>query len=579
MNTTINAIYDRFYDTGRIEAMKCNWKEGMDKKPHFFWDSDVAKWMEGAAYILAKHEDKSLEARVEEIIDAIEENQGDDGYYNVYFTVVRPENRFSYRGYHELYCAGHLMEAAVAYYYATGKDRFLKIMEKYADYIYKVFAEEKSAGFTTPGHEEIEIALLRMYKCTGKKKYLNLCKFFIDERGTGSDSVDNPKYNPKYCQSDRPLRSLESAEGHCVRALYLYTSMAALAHEINDKELLDACKRLFDDIVKHKMYITGGTGSTHIGEAFTVPYDLPSEHAYTETCAGIALMFFAQEMLKIENKSIYADTVERAMYNGMISGLSLDGKAFSYENPLQITLRNRTKNTSSIDKERYPATQRREIFGCSCCPPNINRVLSSMEKYIYHTSNDIYYVDQFMQSSFEENGAKIMQATEYPQNGQINLDFTGIEKAAVRIPGWCDNFKINAEYEIKDGYAYITNPGSVEIEFELIPALYMAHQEVNDCANKAALMYGPVVYCAEGIDNNNINLSRLYIDKNLNADILPYAETGLNKITVDGYIRKTSDALYSRLNDCFEKTKITLVPYYSFANHGESDMTVWMNYR
>ena len=479
MNTTINAVYDRFYDTGRIEAMKCNWKEGMDKKPHFFWDSDVAKWIEGAAYILAKHEDKELETKVEEIIDSIEENQGEDGYYNVYFTVVEPENRFTNRDYHELYCAGHLMEAAVAYYYATGKDRFLKIMEKYTDYIYKVFAEEKSAAFTTPGHEEIEIALIRMYKCTGKQKYLELCKFFINSRGV----ADAEKFKVKYCQSDIPLREMKEAEGHAVRALYLYTSMAALAKETNDNELLASCRRLFEDITTGKMYITGGTGSTYIGEAFTVPYNLPSEQAYAETCAGIALMFFAQKMLEMENKGVYADTVERAMYNGIISGLSLDGKAFFYENPLEITLRNHTKHTSTQTKERYPITQRVEVFDCSCCPPNINRVLSSMEKYIYHTSDNIYYVDQYMESSFEENGVKIKQTTQYPKDGIIKLEFSGVDKAAVRIPYWCDNFKINAKYELKDGYAYITNPKNIEIKFEMIPALYMAHQEVNDCAN------------------------------------------------------------------------------------------------
>ena len=546
MNTAILSVYNRFYETGRIEGMNCNWKESMDedKKPHIFWDSDVAKWIEGASYVLAKHDDCELEKKVESIIDSIEKNQRPDGYYNQYYLTLEPDNIFTVRENHELYCAGHLMEAAIAYYYATGKDRFLKIMERYADLIYKIFIEEKSASFFTPGHEEIEIALLRMYKCTEKEKYLTLCKYFIDNRGCHNETITAHPYNT-YAQDNVPVRKLDKAEGHAVRALYLYTSMAMLAKETKDKELLAVCERIFKDVTERKMYITGGTGSTYMGERFTVSYDLPNEQAYSETCASIALMFFAQKMLEAENKGIYADAVERAMYNGVLSGLSLDGKAFFYENPLEINLmlRQRNDKTVDMDVEHFPITQRVEVFLCSCCPPNINRVLSSIEQYIYHVNDGVYYVDQFMESTFKENGAAIMQSTEYPNNGKIKLDFAGIKKAAIRIPGWCEKFTVNCEYELKDGYIYVSSPQNIELDFEMKPTLYMSRPEVIDCENKVALMYGPVVYCAEGIDNTN--LPSLYVDKNLNADILPYPETGLNKIIVNGYERTVPETLYS----------------------------------
>ena len=576
---TMDAVYNRFYDTGRITAFDCSWKEGMENKPHIFWDSDVAKWMEGAAYILAKHSDPELEKKVEWLIDNIVAHQWEDGYFNIYYTVVEPESRFTKRGRHELYCAGHLMEAAVAYYQATGKDRFLKAMEKYADLIYRVFVEEESADFVTPGHEEIELALIRMYRVTKNPKHLELAKFFLNERGNNSveDAIEY-FVNSKYSQSNAPIRELADAEGHSVRAMYLYSAMADLVKETNDAELLEACRRLFVDTVDRKMYITGGIGSTSIGEAFTVPYDLPSKSAYTETCAAIGLIFFAQRMLEIEHKSVYADVIERVMYNGMISGLSLDGKAFFYENPLEIALRDHTKNTSTDQKERYPITQRKEVFGCSCCPPNINRVFSSMERYVYHCNDDVVYVDQFMESEWKSEGKRIAQKTAYPQNGVITLDFEGVTKAAIRIPAWCDTFELSVPYTVADGYAWIENPTHVELSLEMKVECYTAHQEVSDCAGKVAVMMGPVVYCAEGVDNP-YNLNRLFLDRDLRAKVTPCEKCGLNSLTVCGWLRSTSNALYAKADESFTPVEIRLIPYYTFANRGESDMTVWLHQR
>lgn len=576
-NVTINAVYDRFAETGRFKAMHCTWKPDSDEPmPHFFWDSDVAKWVEGASYILAKHERPDLEEKIEDVIDAIEENQQDDGYFNVYFTVVEPQNKFQHRQDHELYCAGHLIEAAVAYYEATGKDRFLKLMEKYADCIEEAFVTKKTANFITPGHEELELALLRLYRCTKKDKYLELCKHFINARGQQKESCYEWA-NEAYDQHNLPLRELSLAEGHSVRALYLYTAMADLAKETGDSELLEACKRLFDDIVHKKMYITGGVGSTHIGESFTVSYDLPAEQAYTETCAAIALVFFSQKMLENEINSQYADVIERVIYNGMLSGISYNGKAFFYENPLEINLTNHSKNTATVEKERLPITQRLEVFECSCCPPNINRVLSSMEQYIYSKRDDTYYVHQFMQSELTDGDVRISQTTDYPDNGKIIITANNVKTLALRIPAWCQHFDINCEYTLSNGYAYIHNPEMVEVNFEMNPVLYGANAEVNECIGKASLAYGPVVYCAEGVDNGNLNLHRMYLSENLNAELSCLPELDTTMITVDGFYLSTRDDLYAPLAKSFKPTRIKMIPYRLFANRGETDMLVWLN--
>lgn len=575
---TIDAVYDRFSDTGRFEAMNCNWTpESSSPQPHVFWDSDVAKWIEGATYILAKESRPDLVEKIEAVIDSIEKNQWENGYYNAYYITCEPENIFSNRHNHELYCAGHLTEAAVAYYEATGKDRFLKIMEKYMDCIEKAFITEKTAKFTVPGHEEIEIALLRLYRCTKNEKYLDMCKFFINMRGNCDKHLYKLEKMQSYDQNRYPVRELSSAEGHSVRALYLYTAMADLAKETNDTELLDACRRLFDDVVHRKMYISGGVGSTYIGETFTIPYDLPSESAYTETCAGIALAFFMQKMIENEINSEYADVLERVIYNGILSGLSHSGKAFFYENPLEINISNHNKNTATEIVERLPITQRLEVFGCSCCPPNINRFLSSMEQYIYSKNDGVYYIHQFMESTLSDGEVSISQKTNYPEDGKIILKTSGLDKIAVRIPGWCENYKINAQYTVENGYAYIDASGDIEIEFEMKPVIYCANSEVNDCTGKGAIMYGPILYCAEGIDNDNVNLHRLYLDENLNAEFSYNAELDTKVMTVSGFKIETTDKLYAPYKKSFTQASINLIPYRLFANRGESDMLVWFN--
>ena len=328
-------VYKRFQETGRFDAFRCDWREGMPNKPHVFWDSDVAKWMEAAAFLLEKKPDPQLEAAVDELVDRIADHQDADGYFNTYFTACEPEARFTRRTDHELYCAGHLFEAAVAYAHATGKEKFLGLMRRYADYIERVFKDEKSAAFLTPGHEEIELALVKLYRHTGEKRYLELSRWFVEERGRHEEGLYE-MFPSKHAQDHLPVRQMETAEGHCVRALYLYSAMADLAYEYQDEELLGVCRRIFLNIVRRRMYVTGGVGSTAHGEAFTVDYDLPNRTAYAESCASIALIFFARRMLRLEADSLYADTMERVLYNGFLSSVSLDGRKFFYVNPLEL---------------------------------------------------------------------------------------------------------------------------------------------------------------------------------------------------------------------------------------------------
>ena len=278
-STTIYAVRDRFAETGRFDAFRCDWKEGDPNRPHIYWDSDVAKWIEAVAYLVEKHPEPALEAAVEDVIDQIEKNQWDDGYFNICFSQFEPQNRFTRRTDHELYCAGHLIEAAIAWYRATGRPRFLQCMCRYADLIERVFAIEKSAAFATPGHEEIELALVKLYEATGDERYLKLSQFFVETRGTTAEP-DDSDYNAAQTQSHLPVREQKTAEGHAVRAMYLYSAMADLARHTGDESLRAACETLFQNITGRRMYITGGTGSSAIGEAFTYDFDLPNYTAY-----------------------------------------------------------------------------------------------------------------------------------------------------------------------------------------------------------------------------------------------------------------------------------------------------------
>ena len=569
--TTIHAVYDQFDQTGRIGAFDFTYDPNKEDsvRPHIFWDSDVAKWIEGAANILKKHPSPELEAKVDSIVEKIKLHQWEDGYFNSYFAVCEPENRFTDRDKHELYCAGHLIEAAVAYAEATGKPEFLHCMEKYADLIYRVFLAEKSAAFRTPGHQELEIALIRLYLFTKKKKYLDLAAHFLNDRGNGQEQMSYAQV-----QSHKPVREQTEAVGHSVRAMYLYTAMAMLAAQTGEDALISACQTLWEDTVLRKMYVTGGIGSTCIGEAFTVPFDLQNDEAYTETCAGIGLMLFGNAMLALENDSKYADTVERVFYNGVLSGLSLDGRSFFYENPLEINLKDHY--SSNYGTRRFPATQRVLSFQCSCCPPNINRLLSSLENYLYGISGDILYINQFASSALNAQGITCIQSTDYPRSGKVTLTASGIDKVAVRIPGWCESFRISKAYTIEKGYAVVENDGDpITVEFDMTPRAVFADCRVHSNAGRLCVMRGPVVYCAEALDNTD-NLHSYLLPAQIHAEESYDSSFGLHTLSVPCRRRLPfTDVLYSNCPPKTEEALLKLIPYSCFANRGETDMLVW----
>jgi len=569
---TMPTVLERFRETGRLDAARCekSWPEG--KRPHFFWDSDIAKWMEAAAYILQKGPDILLEQATEELIACIEENQWDDGYYNIYYTAVEPEGRWQNRDHHELYCAGHLIEAAVAYYEATGRDRFLNCMLKFAAHIEKTFMIDGTAAFQTPGHEEIELALVRLYHCTGDERWLHLSRWFVERRGRNQAEIDAmPSWHrPSYNQSHLPVEQQRIAEGHCVRALYLYCAMADLARERGDAALRAACEALFENITQKRMYITGGVGASHRGEAFTLDYDLPNETAYAETCAAIALALFCRRMSTMDPDARYADAAERAIYNGLLSGVSEDGMAFFYENPLEVHPELRHKDTSVVEGERFPITRRQRMFTCACCPPNLARFVASFADFLFTQDKTTLYAHHY--ACARANG--IEMATQYPRDGKISLRLRGMagKRAALRIPGWCDDFHCGVAGVLDRGYYYIEIPDedfSLELTLEMPARLVYAHPRAYETIGRAAVTRGPMVYCMESVDNGE-NLRAL--------SIAPDAvfSGGFDALECGGLRLRDQKALYSaNLPQCVPQ-RLRFIPYYRFANREESEMAVWI---
>ncbi len=576
---TTGAVYDRFLDTGRIDAFRFDWKPGSPNQPHYFWDSDVAKWMEGVAYQLAQKPDARLEKKIDDLVDLIEKNQCDDGYFNIFFTVVQPENRFTNRDWHELYCAGHLMEAAVAYYHATGKRKFLDCMCRYADYIEKRFVMDADTPFATPGHEEIELALVRLYECTGEARYLSLAKHFVDMRGESLEMLPD-WMDVSYSQSHAPVREQRTAEGHAVRAMYLYCGMADVAYHTGDTELQAACEAIFDNVAEKRMYITGGIGSSGAGEAFTVDYDLPNLISYTETCAALALALFANRMLRFGADAKYSDVVERVMYNGFMSSLSLDGKSFFYQNPLEIMPRMHKRDVSVHHSSvNLPPMQRQEVFACSCCPPNIVRFIPSIANMLYSEDGEVIYVHQFMQSltTIERDGKMLVleQVTRYPENGKVKIKLSGGDaRIAVRIPGWFDGYR----GETRKGYAYFDLKDGEELTFDFTmkPVFVEARPEVVFDAGRYAVMRGPVLYCMEGADNGEL-LRDITLDSRARFKNGKHAVLGVPQLTVRAWrtVREPNAPLYRQKTQNKEKVDAILIPYYAFANRGESEMQVW----
>lgn len=570
-NSTVHAVFDRFKETGRFDALRCDWKEGEPNEPHVYWDSDVAKWMEGAAYLIEREPHPELEAIIDEYVGYIEKNQREDGYFNSHFLTVRPDEVFKHRHDHELYCTGHWIEAAIAYHKATGKDTLLNCMRKNIDCIWKAFVEEKTAAFTTPGHEEIELALLRLYRYTGDEMALKLARHFINVRGMGNPD-DISERDLKYHQDNVPLREITEAVGHAVRANYLYTAMAMLAKEDGDDALLAACHRVFDNIINRRMSITGGVGASRHGEAYTFDYDLPNLTTYNETCAAIALAMFAGEMQNLEAKTVYGDIIEKVWYNGFIGGVSLSGDHFFYTVPMEIDLKKHAR-----EGEWLPITERVKVFGCSCCPPNVVRMLGSIGRYMYSQDGDTVYCHQFAESETKltvgGKDALLTVETEYPAKGTIRFRYHGEPvKLCVRIPGWCDEY----EGETENGFAvfHLTDGGEAVVELPMNVHFMEANPAVADCAGRCAVTRGPLVYCMEGVDNGE-NLRDVTLLDNGNWTVSAEDWLPAPTITMDAERRTETTSLYRTRTASRVPVKAKLIPYLALANRGATDMIVW----
>ncbi len=547
------------------------------------------------------------------VIDLIGRAQQNDGYINTFFTVKEPENRWTnLRDQHELYCAGHLIEAAVAYYQVTGKRKFLEIVSAFADYIASVFGTGEGQLQGYDGHQEIELALVKLYRVTGKEAYLSLSQFFIDERGKQPHFFDGEKKkrgeerpswwrNNKhgvysYHQAHQHVRAQEEAVGHSVRAVYMYSAMADLAAETDDHLLKAACERLWQNVTKRQMYITGGIGSSEYGEAFTFDYDLPNDTCYTETCASIGLVFWARRMLQLEARSDYADVMERALYNGTISGMDLDGKRFFYVNPLEVW----PQSCEIRNDKKHVKPERQKWFSCACCPPNLARLISSIGHYIYSADEHQAFVHLYIGNESEltigNTLVKLKQTTNYPWNGDITLDVL-LETAseftlALRVPGWCsqatltiNDEPISIEKLSKQGYVYLTRKWKdgdrIKWHFTMEVQRMKANPNVRTNANRVALQRGPIVYCLEETDNGaglpNISLPTR---ANLRAEFATDLLGGV--VTIKGDALRADEArwsekLYQPAPANKVKTEVTAIPYYAWCNREPGEMLVWIH--
>lgn len=576
---------------------------GMEKGEFYgmvFQDSDVAKWLEAVAYSLVVHPDAELEKRADEVIETIEKAQQEDGYLNTYFTIKEPEHRWqNLQECHELYCAGHMMEAAVAYYDATGKDKLLKVMERMADHIDRRFGPDKITGI--PGHQEVEIGLMRLYHTTGEERYCNLAEYFINERGKNPNFFYEESQkrgwthfgiDPKdtvYNQSFATVYDQKEAVGHSVRAVYMYTAMADIAGTTGDERLYQACVDLWKNMTEKRMYLTAGIGSTGELEAFTKDYDLPNDMVYAETCASIGLIFFAKQMLELEANGKYADVMERAFYNGTISGMQADGKRFFYVNPLEVN----PGISGVVPGYKHVLPERPGWYACACCPPNLVRLITSLGKYVWDETDDTIFFHMFVGQKAELEKADIDVESSYPWEGKVTYHVHSKKEEeytlAIHIPGYLKDIcvKVNGEQIewkkfMKNGYLYLTRKwgeSQVEILFDLEVRKVYANKNVREDAGKVALMRGPFVYCFEGVDNGN-DLQAMCIDADTQAETFVGKEGVLKDkvcIHVQGYEdERESDALYSEEKPDYQPHELTAIPYYLWGNRGVNQMRVWM---
>lgn len=574
-----------------------------------FQDTDVAKWLEAVGFSLACYPDEALEKTADEVIDLIADAQCEDGYINTYFTIKEPDKRWTdlCEG-HELYTAGHLMEAAVAYYEGTGKRKFLDCMCKFADLICDTFGTEEGKIHGYPGHEEVEIGLIKLARVTDNLKYLKQAKYFIDARGVGENyfmkEMSRPDYKlifpefadytPEYSQSHLPVREQTTVEGHAVRAVYLYCAMADLAEAYQDEGLLNACKTLWNNIVEKRMYLTGGIGSSGHLERFTVDYDLPNEYNYSESCASIGLALFGLRMAQITGESQYMDVAERALYNTVLAGIALDGKSFFYVNPLEVWPPACMEGTS----KKHVKPIRQKWFGVACCPPNIARTLASLGQYVYaqKPENKELYVNLFVSNETEldwnEDKISVKLQTEFPWVNIYSLEVKNVPAGGMdlmlRVPDYAQDYQVKSDGKLYEenkepekGYrrVHVEKDTKIEVSFAAPAKFVYANPQVRADSGKAAIVRGPLVYCLEEIDNSQ-NLPAIFVDtdaplreekSDLFGGIITVKTKG--KKIVESSV---SDSLYSGQKPQLEDIELTAIPYPYWNNRGEGEMLVWM---
>ncbi|MCL2703698.1 MAG: glycoside hydrolase family 127 protein [Defluviitaleaceae bacterium] len=577
-----------------------------------FQDSDVAKWLEALAYCVQNGDAAEFEAIADGVIQTIKSAQQPDGYFNTYIQLTAPERKLTnlYEA-HELYCLGHLAEAAAAYTQATGKRELLDIVLRFIDLIDSRFGsgEGKLRGY--PGHQEIELALARLYEVTNDGKLLRLGKYFLDERGREphfftqewekrgglSEWTQRSEKLPAdytYNQAHLPVREQDKVVGHAVRAMYMYAAMAEIGRLSGDESLLDACRVLFEDL-RRQTYVTGGIGSTNHGEAFTFAYDLPNETNYSETCASIGLVFFMHAMLKTEVDAACADLMENALYNTVLAGVSTDGQSYFYVNPMETVPEANERNPART----HAKSRRQKWNACACCPPNISRLLASIGKYLYSVDGDTVYVHLYAASDVTADlkGGPFAFGvrTGYPLDGAVMLtagsDVTDNATLAFRVPGWCGDasFKLNgknADVSVRKGYAYITHKfvkGDVlELSFDMRPRVVYANPGLRAAAGKACIRRGPLVYCLEERDNIP-NLHSLSLDASAEIREKPGSVGGMDCVvlTAGGFAEESADdSVYTHIPKKRAARELVFVPYHLWGNGGDlGEMIVWVRER
>lgn len=572
-----------------------------------FQDTDLAKWLEAVAFTLNDERDPALEQTADEMIRLLGMAQQKNGYLNTYFSILYPGHQYcNLKEGHELYTAGHFIEAAVAYYLATGKDEFLNIMRRCADHICEVFHREDYLD-AVPGHEEIELALVKLADVTGEEKYAQMALDFVDRRGC-SDYLerehtlaryinvwrDPNAYRPVYGQAHAPVREQTTAEGHAVRALYLYTAMADLAGRYQDSDLLRACKTLYENITEKRMYLTGGIGSSGTLERFTSDYDLPNDTAYAESCASIALAMFCRRMAAVTGEARYMDTAERALMNTVLAGVALDGKEFFYVNPLEVI----PAHCLSATDKQHIEPRRQGWFGCACCPPNIARTLASLGEYAYSSDGEKLFVNLYVSGSVQTvlKGQRLSLEVEtaMPYAGETKLRLTAQADMAgtllLRIPEYAEHpeIRINGKkisVTPMKGYAEIPLFGretEILLRFDMPPRLIYANPHLAVNAGKCAVQKGPLVYCLEESDNGK-DLAALLLDPNeplqekFDGDLLG----GTAVITAKGWRLDTEGFgknLYSTGQPTTVPAQLRFVPYCFWCNRESGEMRVWVRY-